>query len=282
MKIRVLLLVAILGGTMARPARATTLVRMSLEQLSQASTAILRGHVLSQESRWNDRHTQIVTLTMVAVDQAVKGHPPSTVVIEQLGGTVGNIRSRVAGTVHFYPQADYLLFLEPAGTDISKFLVVGMRQGAFRIYRDATTQEERVIRPFSGVYDGSQAGQGSLAVSAQTLPFSQFRQQLSTALSGPMVIPRGASIPLAIESTESRGTGRIRVLGRTTADVFPTSTLVIPANSPVQGTGQLVSGVWRIRWTELSIRGLRADIIATSEEPRAETLKGRLMIIKVR
>ncbi len=282
MNIRVLISTALIGSWLAAPARATTLVRLSLEQLSQASSDIVRGHVVSQESQWNPAHNQIVTLTTIAVDQAVKGQPPASLVIEQLGGTVGNIRSRVPGTVQFQPQGDYLLFLEPAAANSSHYLVVGMMQGAYRIYPDRITHEERVIQPLGGFFYGTRGSGGGLKTSEQTIPLNQFRQQLLAALLARIVIPRGTSIPLTIQSTESRGVGRVRVLGRTAGDVYPSASVVIPAGSRIEGTAQWVSGVWRIRWTELFIRGAHVEINATSEEPAGVTLRGRTVLINVR
>ncbi len=281
-KLEITLLSVLLSTLCLSTARGTTLVRLSLEQLSQASTDIVRGHVVSQESRWNAEHTQIVTLTTIAVDQAMKGHPPTTLVIEQLGGTVGNIRARVAGTVHFLSQADYLLFLEPVTENPSRYLPVGMMQGAYRVYRDAMTHEERVIQPQGGFFYDARGSAGEARTSDETMPLAQFRQQLSTALSAPVVIPRGTSVPLTIESTESRGVGRLRVSGRTARDIYPNSKTVIPAGSPIQGTAQLVSGVWKIHWTEVSVRGTRVPISASSKQPRGESLRGRTVIVNVR
>lgn len=269
-------------GMWVATAHGTTLVRLSLEQLSQASTDIVRGHVVSQESQWNPEHTQIVTLTTVAVDQAMKGHPPATMVIEQLGGTVGHIRSRVAGTVNFLPQGDYLLFLEPAAANSSRYLPVGMMQGAYKIYRDAATREERVTQPPGGFFYDARGSAGGAKTSDETIPLAQFRTQLSTALAAPVAIPRGTSIPLAIESTESRGVGRLRVTGRTARDIYPNSKAVIPAGSTVEGTAQLASGAWKIHWTEVSVRGARIAISANSEEPRGESLRGRSLWINVK
>ena len=80
---------------------------------------------------------------------------------------------------------------EPATTDSTRYLVVGMTQGAYRIYQDATTHEERVIQPLGGVFYGSRSG---LAPAAGAAPLTQFRQQLSAALETPIVIPKGTSV----------------------------------------------------------------------------------------
>src|SRR3989442_558558 len=123
-------LAVLLGTWCAAPARATTLVRLSLEQLTEASSAIVRGHVVSQESGWNPAHTHIFTTTTIAVDQALKGNVQPEVVIEQLGGKLGHRREYVAGTVHFFPQASYWPFLEPAAPGTGGYTGGGEAQGA--------------------------------------------------------------------------------------------------------------------------------------------------------
>jgi len=271
-------LAVLLGLWTTTAAHATTMVRLSLEQLSQASSSIVRGRVLDQESGWNAAHTQIVTLTTIAVDQVWKGHPPAQIMIEQLGGKAGHIREYVAGSVHFLPQATYVLFLEPATTDSTRYLVVGMTQGAYRIYQDATTHEERVIQPLGGVFYGSRSG---LAPAAGAAPLTQFRQQLSGALEAPIVIPKGTSLSVRIETTESPVAGRISVLGRTAFDAYPSRTVVVPAGSEVDGIAERVAGRWQIHWTGISIRDTRVPIAATSQEP-AEQLGGRVIVIRVR
>ena len=277
-----------LVGLVASSAGATTLVRMSLEQLAQASTDIVRGHVASQETRWNETNTQIVTFTTIAVQQRMKGRAPATVVVEQPGGTVGNIRSRVPGTVRFHPGEDYVLFLEPARPNSSRHLVVGMMQGAYRIYRDATTNEERLIQPLSRYVDRDQVNATEPAEptaqppsGAETIPLNQFRQQLSTAIAAPLVVPKGTSIPLIIEATEFEGVGRMHVVGRTTADLFPNPKTAIPAGSTIEGSAQRWQGVWRIYWTQMSVRGVSIPISASSEE-YSEGLRGRSMMVTVK
>ncbi len=240
-------MVILIAGWCAIPARPTTLVRLSLEQLTEASTAIVRGHVVSQESHWNPAHTHIFTTTTIAVDQALKGNVQPEVVIEQLGGKLGNRREYVAGTVHFFPQARYVLFLEPAAPGTGRYMVVGMTQGAYRIYQDAETHQERVIRPFGGALF---YGAGGGVEPAATTPLKEFGQQVSTVLEAPVVIPSGTSLPLVIEATESRGVGRLSVLGRT--------------------------------WTDVSIRGARVPIVGTSGEPAGEPLGGKRLVVRVR
>ena len=267
-----------------RTARASV-TTMGLEQIVQASTDIVRGHVTNQESRWNETNTQLVTLTTVAVDEQIKGRAPAMVVVEQPGGTVGNSRSEVAGTVRFHVGGDYVLFLEPTRLNPSRRQVVGMSQGAYRIYRDATTNEERVILPSPKSVERDQTGATEPAAEppagAETIPLNQFRQQLSAAQASPMVVPKGTSIPVVIESTEFEGVGRMRVVGRTTADLLPNSKTAIPAGSIVEGSAQKWQGVWKVYWTQVSVHGVSTPISGSSEE-FGEGLRGRSMMVRVK
>jgi len=278
-------LVVSLVGLVAASANTTPLARLSLEQLSQAASDIVRGHVVSQETRWNETNTQVVTLTTIAVDQRIKGLALATVVVEQPGGTLGNIRSQVAGTVRFHLGADYVLFLEPARANPSRRLVVGMRQGAYRIYRDASTNEERVIQTLSKYVERDLSAEPTEPVAespgeGETISLNQFRQQLSAAIAAPLIIPKGTSIPLVVETTEFEGVGRMHVIGRTTADLFPNSRTAIPAGSYVEGSAQKWQGVWKIYWNQVSVRGASTAISATSEE-LGEGLRGRSVMVRV-
>lgn len=263
----------------ALPTRATTLVQMSLEQLSEASTAIVRGRVVNQETLWNESHTEIMTYTTLAIESVLKGQPSSTVVVEQLGGTIGHYAEHVSGTVHFRADVSYVLFLEPAG-NTGRYLVVGMSEGAYRIYQDAMTRQERVIRPLGNVFYGTSPGR---RLTEGTTPLSQFQQELTTAMQTPLVIPKGSALAVRIEQTESRGVGRLGIVGFTTAEAYPSPTMVIPAGSEVDGTGERVADVWRIRWNSISVRGVRVPLAGVSEASVAEgPLGGRSVLVRVR
>jgi len=266
----------------AAPASSTTLVRMSLDQLAEASTEIVRARVVSQETAWNPQHTRIYTYTTFALDQTYKGDPPSFPVIQQPGGTVGKTRVFVAGTVQFHTQTGYLLFLERSSADPSKFLPVGMVQGAYRIYRDEKTQEEKLILPLGSLTRGSPASGPGSVLAGPAVPVHQFQRDISASLSSPLSIPRGTAIPVAIKSKQSAGVRRMEVRGRTTADLFPNSGLVIPAGSAISGMAERVGDSWMISWTEVSIRGTQVLLSARNTEPAARTLQGRTLVVNVR
>ena len=274
--------VLLLLTLIAAPASATTLVRMSLDQLAEASTEIVRARVVSQQTAWNPQHTRIYTYTTLALDQTYKGDPPSFPVVQQPGGTVGKTRVFVAGTVQFHTQAGYLLFLERAASDPSKFLLVGMVQGAYRIYRDEKTQEEKLILPLGSLTRGSPASGPESVLAGPAVPVHQFQRDMSASLSSPLSIPQGTAIPVAIKSAQSAGVRRMDVRGRTTTDLFPNSGLVIPAGSAISGMAERVGDSWKISWTEVSIRGKQVLLSARNTEPAARTLQGRTLVVNVR
>ena len=258
------------------PAGATTLVRMSLSQLSQASSTIIRGHVVSQKAAWNQNHTRIMTFTTVQLDQTLKGQPPSTLTIEQPGGTVGNFHVRVPGTAYLRSNKEYVLFLESAAK-AQTFRMVGMMQGAFRISRQGLGAEQRVLLPLGAL----QTGTGTQTLS-QGPSLIQFQSTLSGVLRNPISIPTGTSIPVVIESVRFDGSGQMALEARTTRDLFPNKAVVIPAGSQVQGIAQKSGAKWKIYWNSVSIRGRGARISGSNVVPVAGSLQGMSVVVNVR
>ena len=279
MKIRVLVLATVLVGAMISisPARATTMVSMSMEQLTQASSDIVQARVVNQVSEWNATHTQIVTITTLEVSQTLKGNTASTVQIRQLGGTVGNMTVSVPGDVALRPQSEYVLFLEPA--DGANYHVVGMTQGAYPVYQDAMSHEERVVLPLNQAQIQSMVSGGGNP--AGTVPLVGFHKYVATLVNAGIQIPHGLSMPVSIAYTESRGVGRMHVYGKTMAQLFPNKNVVIPAGTEVEGEAVLSGGSWTIHWDEVSIRGVHTQISAVSHESEG-SLRGASVILNVR
>ncbi len=258
----------------ASSALATSLVRMTLAQLAQASAVIVRGTVVSQATRWNAPHTRIYTFTTVAVNEAIKGHPTSSIVIQQPGGTIGDLHVFVPGTMVFHPSGNYILFLEPGPE--GRYLPVGMAQGAYPVYR-GKRGVAHVALPFGALALGEQ---NQMIAKAPTL--GQFHAAVAGVLSAPITIPRGTLIPVVVDRTNFRGVGRFAVVGHTTMDLFPGPGVVIPAGSRMEGLAQTVGQRWEIFWDELSIRGHKVRLHASSELPASAHLPGRSMVARVR
>ena len=276
MKIRTIVLAVLLGCWLAPCAGATTLVRMSLSQLVQASSTIVQGQVVSQATRTNATNTRVYTYTTIQLEKALKGHPPSTLTIQQPGGTVGNFHVRVPGTALLRPGSQYVLFLEPAAVQ-GNYHLVGMMQGAFRVYQQRNGIERHIVLPLGSLSTG-----GSSAAISQSPTLGQFQMTVSGAVAAPIVIPSGTSIPVVIVSTQFQGAGQAAVIARTTSDLFPSKSVVIPAGSQVVGNAQRQGTKWKIYWSTVSVRGHAAHLSATSEISATEDLKGQAMFVQTR
>lgn len=275
MKVRILILAIALGCALASSARATSLVRMTLSQLAQASSTIVEGEVVLQEAQWNSSHTRIMTYTTVRLEKALKGQAPSTLTIEQLGGTIGNFHVHVPGTAFLRPQGQYVLFLEAVAGKPQTYHTVGMMQGAFRVYREGNSGRPRVVLPLGALDTGNNS-----RTLAQSPTLGEFKTTISDALAAPIIIPAGTAMPVVIESTQFRGTGQAVVIAHTTSDLFPSKAVVIPAGSQVVGTAQRQGMRWKIYWNSVSVRGQQVIISGASEV--AGSLKGHAMVVEAK
>jgi hypothetical protein len=277
MKIRAIFLAFVSGLWLAPPAGATTLVRMSLSQLAQASSLIVQGQVVAKTARLNTSHTRIMTYTTVQVEKTLKGKPPGTLIIEQPGGTVGNFHVHVPGAASLRPQTQYVLFLEPVAGSSETFHTVGMMQGAFRVYRERNSAQLHVLLPLGALTTGTQA-----ATLSQSPSLGEFQTTISGAVATPIVVPAGTMLPVLIVSTQFQGAGQAVVIAKTTSDLLPSKAVVIPAGSQVVGNAQRIGTKWKIYWNSVSVRGIPAHLSAVSETSNAEGLKGQSMMVQTR
>jgi hypothetical protein len=101
------------------PAKATTVVMLSDTDLIVDSRLILIGNVISTTSAWDDTGSMVWTYVEVLTERVLKGElTESTIVLKQLGGTVGGSGVRVFGQPGFAPGEHVLLYLNtgPDGT----------------------------------------------------------------------------------------------------------------------------------------------------------------------
>ena len=142
---------------------ATTVIPMSVEQLTRASTHVVDATAVNSSAQWNPEHTLIFTYTRFSVGQSLKGQLPQTIVVRQLGGTVDGITQKVAGVMHWLPGQEAVLFLKPSSTGDGAMVVTGLMQGNFLVKRSANGEvsvtngmpEVREHRAASGEVAGS-------------------------------------------------------------------------------------------------------------------------------
>jgi hypothetical protein len=125
----------------AFPANSTTLVRMSVAQMTRAAQLVVRARCLANSTAWDGG--EIWTFSSFSVEETWK-HPAaptanssSYLTVRLLGGTVGNLNSVVSGVPRFTPGEQVVLFLEPSAR--GDYSVVSWVQGTFRIREDPRT-----------------------------------------------------------------------------------------------------------------------------------------------
>lgn len=173
----------ILLVTSATMARATTFLRMSIEQLAHRAQLIVRAQCTG--SMVESRGGEIWTVTFFEVREVWKGEAPSVARVRLIGGRTGQITSHVAGVPQFRAGEDVVLFLEaePGG----EYSILTWQQGTFRIHPHAPAnmaKRNETVSQDTGDYRTLQAGakmMSSAGLGERTL--EAFRQRVQSALS---------------------------------------------------------------------------------------------------
>lgn len=117
---------------------ATTVVPMSIEDLTRASSDVIEAHAVRSWTTWNAQHTLIYTYTTFEVSKKLKGAASTTVTVKQVGGTADGYTQKVSGVRHFQVGEDALLFLRPSVAGDGSLVVVGLIQGNFRVMQSSS------------------------------------------------------------------------------------------------------------------------------------------------
>jgi hypothetical protein len=108
-------------------AAAATLQQLSLDQMTQSATAIVRARVISSSASLTG--STIYTHYKLQSSETWKGFPASEVMLP--GGVAGGYRQSLPGVPTLQPDTDYVLFLWTSSTGITH--VVGLSQGIFNV-----------------------------------------------------------------------------------------------------------------------------------------------------
>ena len=119
--------VALTTLLMTGPAEALRVRAMTTTDLVREAAVVVRGRVLTSESRWNEAHNRIVTDARVAVLETLSGRAGPELVVVQPGGAVGDTRLHIAGVRYLRPSEEVVLFLR---TDGQRHYLVGFAQGS--------------------------------------------------------------------------------------------------------------------------------------------------------
>ena len=122
-----------------------TLERLSLEEMTARSTAIVRARAVSNSTAFIG--STIYTRTRFQVLERWKGPEGAQVEVSEPGGTVGGSTQSYSGVPRFTPGQELVLFLwtGPSG----RTQVIGLSQGVFQVEKSSAGEVE-VSREPSG------------------------------------------------------------------------------------------------------------------------------------
>jgi hypothetical protein len=120
--------------TLTLSVSATTLEQLTLDEMAQKSTAIVRARVTGSHA--GRRGTDIYTYFQFQVSETWEssGQPNSEVAVP--GGVVDGIRQSVSGAPELKPGHEYVLFLWTSRSGLTQ--VMGLSQGLFKLSEESS------------------------------------------------------------------------------------------------------------------------------------------------
>lgn len=130
-------------------AAATSVPKLSFEELTDRSEMIVSGDVTRSWAEWDSEHKYIWTHYELSVSGVQKGAPGATVVLSEPGGEVGLQGMAIAGAVVYRPGDRVLVFLQrmpngylrTTGWSQGKYLV----DGTGRLHAETSLRGPEVI-----------------------------------------------------------------------------------------------------------------------------------------
>lgn len=141
-----LLLLSALALASAVSLFGTSVIPPVFEDLVGNADYVVRATVKSVSSEWREKngHRNIFTMVELTVNEVITGTPPQPLVLEMLGGTVGDEEMRVVGTPRFKVGEESVLFVQANGRQY--YPLVGIMHGKYLVKREAQSGREYIAR----------------------------------------------------------------------------------------------------------------------------------------
>jgi hypothetical protein len=129
-----------------RWACATTVEAPEFEALVNQADYVVRASVKSVTAEWRENQGRKYIATRVALDiiEIIRGIPPQPLVLELVGGRVGNEELVIEGAPKFLLGDDVILFVQGNGRQI--YPLVAIMHGLYPVMKDEKSQQEYVLR----------------------------------------------------------------------------------------------------------------------------------------
>ena len=176
--VRILLATAVVAVC----SHAAVLKILSLDQMTDQSSAVVHGQIVASRMEWDSTHTSIVTVYTVKASRYLKGGLGDSFELTELGGQVGNLVMNAPGTPHFATGEEVVLFV---WTDSIYHLhqAIGFEQGVFRVRTDAASGLKYVNRNVPLVPAGQIVSSERATGYQQSRELNSFLGQVSASVS---------------------------------------------------------------------------------------------------
>jgi hypothetical protein len=159
--------------------QSSTLQRLSLNDMIQKSSMIVRGTIQPGSSAAL-RGPLIYTHYQLAVTTAYKGAPGPVIDVAVPGGALNGMQQPVAGAPTLVPAQDYVFFLWTSRSGLTQ--VIGLSQGLFNI----TTNAQGQVMVSRGAATSPMVNSSGQSVTDSNLqmPLAQLVSQIQAVLAG--------------------------------------------------------------------------------------------------
>ena len=125
---------------------ATSVVPPDFFQLVNESDYIVRAVVKSVTSDWREvqGHRHIFTFVELDVREVISGQPPQPLILQMLGGRVGNDELTVSGVPQFGVGDEDILFIQGNGQNICPLFAI--MHGRYPVMKEKGTGREYITR----------------------------------------------------------------------------------------------------------------------------------------
>jgi hypothetical protein len=117
------------------PSLATTLMKVDVPMLQQASESVVHARVKGMESSWNEQRTMIFTTVTLDVIRTLHGKPSKQIKVRVPGGTVDGYTIEMAGASKLRPDSAVVVFINRWNDGAPK--VAGYYQGVSQVVLDS-------------------------------------------------------------------------------------------------------------------------------------------------
>jgi hypothetical protein len=176
---RSLSILALLAGTLAFPwvsARATTLQKLSTDDMIRQSTSIVRAKVTGSRTAFLGR--DVYTYYQLQVTENLKSTSPQQFEVAIPGGATRGIRQMVPGAPVLASGQEYVIFVWTSRSGLAQ--VIGLSQGLFVVTQNSAG-DAVIMRPAAISTMLNQSGQ---VVTDQpvSMSFSDLRSEIQNVL----------------------------------------------------------------------------------------------------